>query len=733
MTQLQKKTSQPASRRTLKAAYEITAIPVNEDGFTTDDLIACLKSILHPSHPTYDFALEVLYVAYPSSQRATGSRSHLILTLFTYGQGEYGKRLADLFKNRADALYNVLRQHRYLIQELPLDQLENLHDRVQAFPHCNIAAPARGKADAGRPLREMATELPPNTAVSLLFTRHTDDNHCRVTAWIGAQTETDVLRTKSYFPSWPFLTPKVNLSGRNFLLKRLNLAIDLNQIRQVCKTLSWEASARLLALPVGSNCGMPCSAPSSLEVNFPEGMLNSRPTEAIGIGYTEGHSFVSLTREQLSRHIAILGQTGSGKSVLLGNLIRNCKKAQLRVLTLDLAGAQDFRSVYQAIGGDIYTVHDSFSPYAVNPFDIQGFDFSQTKKVLSKIFEESLGLFQPLPMLSRQVFSRLPEQKYNVPTFLSEFMHLFKEITSYSPELKSDYQASMNVRLQSVAELFGDARQPFSSEAFFQSDHLLEIHHCTEDEKLFFLAYLLHVLLEHIQLMRNAGTPYTPLVIVIDELHTLLIPSKEPGERRTAALRLFHRLLTEGRKLGLWLVVADQKLDILNSILENVGTKIILKTDTSCSYLAQLLREPYAEGHLPILAPGEGYLRAVGMNKTCWIKVPFTLLRPVSGEAIHTYMRKKGKLMSEPTKAEEPDPKEKEANRIVQEMLSAFSHFQAEATPEKWERLEKVFQLEEYLEKMYHIADPELISAIKDRLRAKNILTRKAFPNTGSF
>lgn len=373
----------------------------------------------------------------------------------------------------------------------------------------------------------------------------------------------------------------------------------------------------------------------------------------------------------------------------------------------------------------------------MNPFDIQGFDFSQTKQVLSKIFEENLGLYQPLPMLSRQVFSRLPEQKYDVTTFPNEFMRLFNNITSYSPELKNDYRASMSVRLQSVTELFGNARHPFSPEAFFHTDHLLEMHHCTEDEKLFFLAYLLEVLLVHIQQMRNAGTPYTSLVIVIDELHTLLIPSKEPDERRTAVLRLFHRLLTEGRKLGLWLVVADQKLDILNSILENVGTKIILKTDTSCSYLAQLLREPYAEGHLPILAPGEGYLRAPGMDKACWIKAPFTPLRTVSGKAIRAYMERKGKLMPEPAKVDEPAPEGREANRIAQEVLSAFIHFQTESTPEEWEHLLKVFQLEEYLKKIFHIADPKLISAIKNRLResmnAKNILPRQAFPNTGSF
>lgn len=728
MKQLQQ--NHQSCHKSIVAAFELSAIPVALDkkqGYITDDLISCLRTILQKSHSA-DFAVEILYLGCNTSNRINSSRCRIILTVFAYGTARCSRNLLDMLRKRSNLLKITLKRYNYTIKELQPFELGEIHARLQTFHYKNILAPKCGVADGGHSVCALAVDIPANTAVSLLFTRDLNSDYCRVTSEVMTQTEEALIWVKPHFQSWPLL--KIYNKKGEYLQKRLEDAAMLNKLSQlVCKTIPWNSSARLLELPVGCSYGLPCSAPSAMGVQFPNGMLNSISHETVHVGKT-GKVEVSLTKEQLSRHCCILGQTGSGKTNLLCELIQNCDKANMKVLVFDIAGGMDFRKVIQATLGDIYTLNDNTSPFSINPLEVADFTPGEVKKILSDFFEKELGLFEPLPRLVKNVFTILPEKNYTVSEFCLTFMKIFDKILGYSGDSKANLRSAMEVRLQSFANLFGDARHPFVPADFFRANHLLELHQCTEMERTVLLAFVLQVLIKYVQKLRSKGISYPPLLVVIDEMHTLLLDSNKTDESRAALLRMFRRILAEGRKLGIWMVLADQRLDLLKSLLEEVGTKFVMRTDTACGDLARLLREPYAESYLPVLEPGELYLRAPDMNMAVFLRVPPVSTKQVlSDKVVHAYMKKRGKLRSEPlpvhTAITVPQGEtknvlpENEARRIAyHDVLIKVVEYFYSVPKEERNRLVGGFRLEEYLQNIpCHVTDPKVVFDVKSYLK----------------
>lgn len=726
MKQLQQ--NHQSCHKSIVAAFELSAIPVALDkkqGYITDDLISCLRTILQKSHSA-DFAVEILYLGCNTSNRINSSRCRIILTVFAYGTARCSRNLLDMLRKRSNLLKITLKRYNYTIKELQPFELGEIHTRLQTFHYKNILAPRCGVADSGHSVCALAVDIPANTAVSLLLTRDLNSDYCRITTEVMTQTEEALIWVKPHFQSWPLL--KIYNKKGEYLQKRLEDAAALNLSQLVCKTIPWNLSARLLELPVGCSYGLPCSAPSAMGVQFPNGMLNSMSQDTLHVGST-GKVEISLTKEQLSRHCCILGQTGSGKTNLLCELIQNCDKANMKVVVFDLAGGMDFRGVIKAIHGEIYTLHDHTSPFAINPLKVADFSPGEVKKILSDFFEKELGLFEPLPRLVKNIFTKLPEQNYTVSEFCLTFMKIFDENLGYSGDSKVNLRSAMEVRLQSFANLFGDARHPFVPADFFRTNHLLELHQCTEMERTILLAFILQVLIKYVQKLRSKGISYPPLLVIIDEVHAMLDFNKT-DESRAALLRMFRRILAEGRKLGLWMVLADQRLDLLKSLLEEVGTKFVMRTDTACGDLARLLREPYAESHLPVLEPGELYLRAPDMNMAVFLRVPPVSTKQVlSDKVVHAYMKKRGKLRSEPlpvhTAITVPQGEtknvlpENEARRIAyHDVLIKVVEYFYSVPKEERNRLVGGFRLEEYLQNIpCHVTDPKVVSAVKSYLR----------------
>ena len=723
---------QSGRKRTPIAAFELTAIPVVSE--KEQSIMDCVKTILRKSHSMFDFAVEILSLGCKNSQRVNGSYGRIIITIFACGKGQYGSKWLDALDMRTDLLRENLKEQNYAFRKLNPEQWRKIHVRLQELQqkNMNILAPRRGMTDAGnQPVCTLAKEIAADTAVSLLFTRDSNEECCRVTCVVQADTREKLLVAKACLPTWVMLDLKNKNRDYGYLRNRVGEALNLNKIKSINKTIPWEVSLRLMQLPIGADYGMPCADPQSIGIKFPVGMLDmdGQPHDTIRIGYTtgtEGKVAVSLTKEQLSRHCAVLGQTGSGKSTLLCELISNCALVNICVLVFDLAGSMEFRGILQAIGGDIYTIKQDTAPYAINPLNIEGFSPKAVKSILSDFFEKYLGLFEPLPRVVKEVFNVLPERTYTVPEFISGFMDTFDKIVGYSSDVKTDLRSAMEVRLASLANVFGNACEPLKPETFFQTNVLLETHGCTEIERTILLAFLLEVMLKYVQEKRNRESHYQPVVIIIDEVHTLLDSSKN-DDSRACLLRLFRRLIAEGRKLGLWFIVADQRLDLIRDIMEEVGTKFLLHTDTACTDLAELLREPYAEKHLPILAPGELYCRAPGMSKAVFVRIPTSSnskKKVINANVVRTYMKEKGKLMPEPlpcpihqatvpaTPKSEALGTEDETRRIAYKdvLIKVIEYMYKSGNTD----LPAKFSLEQYLENTsLHLTDPQAIAKVR--------------------
>ena len=273
MKQLQQ--NHQSCHKSIVAAFELSAIPVALDkkqGYITDDLISCLRTILQKSHSA-DFAVEILYLGCNTSNRINSSRCRIILTVFAYGTARCSRNLLDMLRKRSNLLKITLKRYNYNIKELQPFELEEIHTRLQTFHYKNILAPRCGVADGGHSVCALAVDIPANTAVSLLLTRDLNSDYCRVTTKVMTQTEEALIWVKPHFQSWPLL--KIYNKKGEYLQKRLEDAAALNLSQLVCKTIPWNLSARLLELPVGCSYGLPCSAPSAMGVQFPNGMLNS--------------------------------------------------------------------------------------------------------------------------------------------------------------------------------------------------------------------------------------------------------------------------------------------------------------------------------------------------------------------------------------------------------------------------------------------------------------------------
>lgn len=702
------------------AAFEVTAIPVVAQKELANNLMDCLKTILHKSHPKFDFALEILNLGCKTTHRANGSMCRLILTIFAYGKKD--KELLTFLNRRTILLENVLQKLNYTIKKLQTPQLEVIHADLQTLQYTGILAPYRGTVDTDNyPIYSLATDIPVDTAVSILFTRDICPDNCRVTSLVMSKSEKALISIRPYFHNWPMLRLKVPRI-ENYLLYRLNYATKLNDIKQTNKCINWSYSTHLLKLPFGTDVGMKCSASPIKGINFPAGMLHSKSqNEAVFIGYTEGKVPVSLTVEQMSRHICILGQTGSGKSTLIRQLISNCTKADMHVAVLDLVGSMDFRKPMQDTNGEIYTLGNMYSPYSINPLNIAGFSATEIKAILMDFFEKYMGLFDPIPRITKMVLSTLPDRSYILSEFISDFLQKFEEYLKYNSDTKSNFYSAIEVRLQSFASVFGNGKYSLDPELFFQNNHLFELHDFTETERTIFLAWHLQVILKYISKMRNEGIYYKPLVIIVDEIHSLL-DNAVKDESKASLLLLLRRMIAEGRKLGVYMVIADQRWDLIESIIREVGNKFVLRTDTGCRELAQLLCEEYAEKHLPILLPGELYFRAPGMNKGIYLKVPPVPVTPIKGNDIHFYMEGKGKLRSAPMSCNifkdvkvkrELSSKEDKAKDIAYNkvliplLISVYQH------EEELEYIFKNFILEEILKKKYNITDTEMTEKVR--------------------
>ncbi len=343
------------------------------------------------------------------------------------------------------------------------------------------------------------------------------------------------------------------------------------------------------------------------------------------------NTHISLSKNDLNKHLFVCGLTGSGKTTTVKQILKNLvEKENIPFLVVESA-KRDYR---QLLADDIFienlnifTIGDAtVSPIRFNPFYIQkGVHPLVHIDYLKAIFNASFSLYGPMPSIvekclhavyikkgwdlttgihphfldSKGEYSEkqydLPEHFYCFPTLTdlkNEIDRYIKTELDYKGELRDNIRTAIIVRLESLC--VGAKGLMFNTHDFFAIDKLLSKNTILEmenladdDDKAFFVGLILVLISEYRQKENPAvnpgiGNKGLRHFMVIEEAHRLLKnveterTSEMMGNPKGKAVEVFCNVISEMRSLGQGVAVVEQiPSKIAPDVIKNSNTKIV--------------------------------------------------------------------------------------------------------------------------------------------------------------
>jgi Helicase HerA, central domain len=315
-----------------------------------------------------------------------------------------------------------------------------------------------------------------------------------------------------------------------------------------------------------------------------------------------------VRRNELLRHVFILGPTGTGKSTLLLNLLVQILASGVPFMVFDFK--RNYRSLLAAEHHEqlvVFTVGRDTAPLQVNALaPPAGVSFEEWAEALSDIISTSYLLMQGARNVLKEALLQAHAKHGNEATLAHAHALLASELdATKAGSRRYGWLESSTRSLEELSKgLFGRALNTNG----VQLDELLarpvvfELQGFGDDQKRFFCLFFFQAIL---LLRKNASVPREQLqhVLVFDEGHNVF-PRERLGEVSVPA-----RLAREVREYGEGIIAATQQADVSESLIANSGFKFILRCDyprdvTFASQLLQIKPE-----WLPKLALGSGIAR----------------------------------------------------------------------------------------------------------------------------
>ena len=343
------------------------------------------------------------------------------------------------------------------------------------------------------------------------------------------------------------------------------------------------------------------------------------------------NAHISLSKNDLNKHLFVCGLTGSGKTTTVKHILKNLvEKEDIPFLVLESA-KRDYR---QLLADDtfkenlnIFTIGDAtVSPIRFNPFYIQeGVHPLVHIDYLKAIFNASFSLYGPMPSIVEKCLHAVyikkgwdlttgihphflnskkeydegkynyPEHYYCFPTLTdlkNEIDRYIKTELDYKGELRDNIRTAIIVRIESLC--VGAKGLMFNTHDFFTIDKLLSKNTILEmenladdDDKAFFVGLILVLISEYRQKENPAVNPGISNkglrhFMVIEEAHRLLKnveterTSEMMGNPKGKAVEVFCNVISEMRSLGQGVAVVEQiPSKIAPDVIKNSNTKIV--------------------------------------------------------------------------------------------------------------------------------------------------------------
>lgn len=285
-----------------------------------------------------------------------------------------------------------------------------------------------------------------------------------------------------------------------------------------------------------------------------------------------------IARNELLRHVFILGPTGSGKSTLLLGLLTQLQAAGVPFVVFD------FKRNYRCLlhlerrRTVVFTVGRNTAPLALNILaPPAGVSFEEWADALTDIIGTAYLLMQGARNVLKEALLAAHRTQGASVRLLDAFTLLQAELNS--TRAGSRRYGWLESSARSLEELtkggFGEALNAPSAtriEDVLNYPVVFELHGFGDDQKRFFCLYVLQAIL---LLRKNGSARREELqhVLVFDEAHNVF-PKERLGEQSVPA-----RLAREVREYGEAIIAATQQADVSESLIANSGFKFILRCD----------------------------------------------------------------------------------------------------------------------------------------------------------
>ena len=309
-----------------------------------------------------------------------------------------------------------------------------------------------------------------------------------------------------------------------------------------------------------------------------------------------------LQKEDLVRHVSVLGMTGSGKSTTAAVIVRQVAEAGTPVLVLDWHN--EYGSLVADVGGKV--VAPGRDEFAMNPLEAEpGADPTEHVAMICDIFSDIYHFTHPQAYMFRNALQKkLGETAAEeVPTIGA----LVKTIEAYP--LKSAYDQETKVALlrRLVPLTEGQPGRALGGSGRFKMEELLGTAVCVElghlrdiQSRAVFSDVLLKMVYE--EKVKRKGT--LDHLTVIEEARNIA-PARRPEDPPTVG----ERMISELRKFGEGMMfVAQFPTHVAAEVVKNSGTKIVhrLAWPDDVTLIGDSLGlNPKQREYLTRLGPGE--------------------------------------------------------------------------------------------------------------------------------
>ncbi|MBN2003169.1 MAG: ATP-binding protein [Anaerolineae bacterium] len=314
----------------------------------------------------------------------------------------------------------------------------------------------------------------------------------------------------------------------------------------------------------------------------------------------------------LTKHVLIVGTTGSGKTTTCLHLLAELARHNVPFLVIEPVNAEhdDYRALLRLPHLrerlQVFTLGDEeTAPFRLNPFEIQrGVTVNEHISALLTAFKAAIPMWEPLPRLFLKALNRTYYgygwTAFRKPTggtgdppfptmrdFYNKLAHVVDHEIEHQGEVQGNIRGASKLRIEALLEggcgRILSARHSLPIETWMEHPTLVELRHIGDDEdKALMMAFMLMMVNEYLDKGRARGRKgQLQHIILIEEAHRLLEnvsseTSAEQSNSKGQAAQAFARALAENRKYGEGIIIAEQlPTKLVPDVIGNTALKIM--------------------------------------------------------------------------------------------------------------------------------------------------------------